>query len=210
MNDNFIFSSHVGFKDISKELDDGFAIFEKGQKLISVFGSARVGNGDPMYHYAESVGAEAAKMGYGVITGGGPGLMEAASRGCFLNNGVTYGINIKLPKEQDMNPYIQKSYLCSRLFTRKILLTYNSCGFIIMPGGFGTLDELFEVVTLVSTSLMKPVPIVLAGSSFWQGLLQWVSHQLVSSGYITSKELGLITVADLPQDIIKHIDTFNF
>ena len=202
----------LSYKDtdnISKELLDGLKVFNSKHKLISVFGSARVKPDTLDYSLACDIGDIAAKNGYGIITGGGPGIMEAAAKGCALAGGVTYGINIRLPYEQFMNPYIKIPFFCKQMFNRKILLTCNSIGFVVMPGGFGTLDELFEIVTLVSTTLSKPVPIVLANSSYWAGLYQWIEEKFIPLVFINKNELKIIKILDRPIDIITYISQFN-
>lgn len=193
---------------IIRELTEGFRIFDRGGRFLSVFGSARIKENEPEYILGCDIGAAAAEAGYSVVTGGGPGIMEAAAKGAFFRGGVTYGINVKLPHEQEMNPYISVPYFCKYLFTRKILLTRNSCGFVVMPGGFGTLDELFEIVTLAATGVAKPVPVVLAGSSYWKGLWSWMSGEMVSREFITERELKIMTVLNDPKEIIKFLSDF--
>lgn len=209
---NYKFSAFIsGFCDkykndeiesITRELVAGLKIFDKHSKFISVFGSARVGENDPDYIQACNIGAAVAEAGFAVVTGGGPGIMEAAAKGAFLRGGDTYGINVSLPHEQGMNPYIKVPYLCEHLFTRKILLIMKSSGFVVLPGGFGTLDELFEIVTLITTGLIKPVPVILAGEVYWKGLWFWMKEEMLSKNFITEKELEMMTILDDPIKII--------
>lgn len=176
---NLIDDSHAieSLETVIKELIKGSKVFDGDGKYITVFGSARTKENDKDYIYTMKIGEAAAKAGYHVVTGGGPGAMEAAAKGAYLAGGTTYGINIELPHEQGTNPYVSRSFLCKYLFTRKILLTHKSNGFIVTPGGFGTLDELFEVLTLITTTLSDFVPVILADSSYWTPLYDWIRQK---------------------------------
>lgn len=143
----------ISYMDIvADELKSGISLFKsKNEKIVAVFGSARTKSNDKEYLIAEETGKKLVENGFSVITGGGPGIMEAALKGALLNHGDTYGVNVVLPHEQESNKYIKNGYVCKHLFTRKVLLTRNVCGYIVLPGGFGTLDELFDVLTLMNT-----------------------------------------------------------
>ncbi len=194
---------------IIKELTKGDKVFDKNSKYITVFGAARSKEGSKDYNYTMKIGETAAKYGYSVITGGGPGAMEAAAKGAYLSGGTTYGINVELPHEQGTNPYITKSYVCKHLFTRKILLTHYSKGFVVVPGGFGTLDELFEVLTLMATTLKNFVPVILADSTYWMPLYHWINTEMVNRGFVSKNEVDFIKIIDEPEEIIKEISNYH-
>ena len=163
---------------------------------VSVFGSARFGEDHPMYAAARSMGKALAEAGFAVITGGGPGLMEAANRGAHEAGGLSIGCNIELPFEQSGNRYTDLSVNFRYFFVRKTMFVKYSNGFVIFPGGFGTLDELFESLTLVQTRKIKRFPIVLFGSSYWKGLLEWIKETLLAEGTISPEDLNLLVVTD--------------
>ncbi len=190
---------------VIKELIQGAKVFDKEKKYITIFGSARIKENTEDYNYIMSIGEEAVKAGFSVVTGGGPGAMEAAAKGAFNAGGTTYGINVALPHEQGTNPYITKAFLCKYLFTRKVLLTHKSSGFVVVPGGFGTLDELFEVLTLMATTLSDFLPVILAGSSFWTPMYDWLKNQMLNKGFISQNELDFIKILDDPAEIIEVI-----
>lgn len=181
---------------IAKELIRGFTFFRGRKNLVTVFGSARLPETDPYYQKARQLGGMLAKAGIGVITGGGPGIMEAASRGAFENNGLSVGVNIRLEMEQHANPYLSDCILMEHFFARKLLLLKYSHAIVIFPGGFGTIDELFEALTLVQTRKLQQFPIVMIGSDYWGGLMAWVRNQLVSRGTIKASDVALITETD--------------
>jgi uncharacterized protein (TIGR00730 family) len=163
---------------------------------VSVFGSARFGAGHPMYEPARRLGGLLAKAGFAVITGGGPGLMEAANRGAFEAGGLSIGCNIELPFEQSGNPYTNLSVNFRYFFVRKTMFVKYSNGFVIFPGGFGTLDELFESLTLVQTRKVNRFPIILYNRAYWQGLLDWVAHTQLAEGAISADDLNLLVMTD--------------
>jgi uncharacterized protein (TIGR00730 family) len=163
---------------------------------VSLFGSARFGSDHPMYQQARAMGAALAEAGFAVITGGGPGLMEAANRGAFEAGGLSIGCNIELPFEQNSNPYTNLSINFRYFFVRKTMFVKYSNGFVIFPGGFGTLDELFEALTLVQTHKINRFPIVLYGSSYWKGLLDWVENTQLTERTISPEDLNLLVVTD--------------
>ncbi len=145
------------------------------------------------------------KIGYGVITGGGPGLMEAANKGAQQAGGPSVGLHIHLPLEQDANNYLDIRSDFNYFFIRKLMFVKYAMAYVVMPGGAGTLDELFEAFVLVQTSRIKPFPIILYGSAFWGGLLDWMRDQMVSGGYMNEDELELVTVCDTPEEVVQHI-----
>src|SRR5690606_9091477 len=159
---------------------------------------------------AVKISKSIAEAGYGIITGGGPGVMEAGNRGAHLAGGTSVGLNIDLPFEQHDNPYIDadKSLDFDYFFVRKVMFVKYSQGFVVMPGGFGTLDELFEAITLIQTNKIEKFPIVLVGSEFWKGLLEWIKQTMLSVGNISPHDLDLITLADTEEEVVEIIDAF--
>jgi len=192
---------------IMAEFVDGFdAMSSINVPAVTVYGSARTGVDDKYYILAEQIGAELAKNGYGVITGGGPGIMEAANKGAAEAGGVSVGLNIDLPHEQSPNPYANFELDFKYFFVRKVMFMKYSMGFICMPGGFGSLDELFEALTLIQTQRIKPFPIVLVGSEFWAGLVDWLQDKLLGNGNISSEDMFLFKVMDDVDEIIKYFN----
>jgi hypothetical protein len=190
---------------IQAEFVEGFGLLAELGPAVSVFGSARTRPGSPEYEQAERIGAGLAEAGYAVITGGGPGVMEAANKGAAGANGVSVGLGIELPVEQGLNDYIEVGLEFRYFFVRKTMFVKYSQAFVVLPGGFGTLDELFEALTLVQTGKITQFPIVLVGSGYWSGLLSWFENTLLTSGKIAHGDPGLIRVADDPQDVVKII-----
>ncbi|HAP69653.1 MAG TPA: TIGR00730 family Rossman fold protein [Flavobacteriales bacterium] len=201
--------SWVIFKVMS-EMVEGFEKLAKIGPCVSIFGSARTQPDNGYYKMAEEIAAKLVRHGYGVITGGGPGIMEAGNKGAQSENGKSVGLNIELPHEQGNNPYIDPDKLISfdYFFVRKVMFVKYSQGFIVMPGGFGTLDELFEAITLIQTNKIGRFPIVLVGTEFWGGLLDWVKSTMLSFGNISPKDLDLINLVDSPTEAVKVIDEF--
>ena len=190
---------------IQAEFVEGFGLLAELGPAVSVFGSARTQPGSPEYEQAERIGAGLAEAGYAVITGGGPGIMEAANKGATGANGVSVGLGIELPVEQGMNEHVEIGLEFRYFFVRKTMFVKYSQAFVVLPGGFGTLDELFEALTLVQTGKITQFPIVLVGSDHWSGLLSWFENTLLTSGKIAHADPGLIRVADDPQDVVKII-----
>jgi len=190
---------------IQAEFVEGFGLLAELGPAVSVFGSARTRPGSPEYEQAERIGAGLAGAGYAVITGGGPGIMEAANKGAAGANGVSVGLGIELPVEQGLNDYVEIGLEFRYFFVRKTMFVKYSQAFVVLPGGFGTLDELFEALTLVQTGKITQFPIVLVGSDYWSGLLSWFENTLLTSGKIAHADPGLIRVADDPQDVVKII-----
>src|SRR5215472_2940010 len=186
---------------IHKEFIKGFRELYHLGPAVTVFGSARFKEQHPYYLLAREVGKELAKAGFVTLTGGGPGIMEAANRGAFEAGGTSYGLNITLPHEQHPNPYVQKSIDFRYFFVRKVMLVKYSCAFIIMPGGLGTLDEMFEAATLIQCSKIGPFPVVLMGRRFWQGLQDW-GREMLKEGVFEKRELGFGRVTDSPEEAV--------
>ena len=172
---------------------------------ISIFGSARTHVDDPDYAAAQETAALLARAGFAVITGGGPGIMEAANRGAFEAGGLSIGCNIELPFEQNSNPYLTRSLKFKYFFVRKMMFVKYSLGFIIFPGGFGTLDELFEALTLIQTQKIRNFPVVLFGSKYWEGLLNWVRDFGLKEGKLTELDLKRLHLTDSPAEVVKII-----
>ncbi len=181
---------------------DSMATITKG---VSVFGSARTRETDEFYKAAVETGRLLAEAGFEVITGGGPGIMEAANRGAFEAGKVSVGCNIELPFEQSANPYLTKSLTFKYFFVRKTVFIKYSNAYIIFPGGFGTMDELFEALTLIQTRKIRNFPVVLFGSQYWQGLLAWISTTMLDERNINAEDLGLIYLTDSPKDAVDFI-----
>lgn len=201
--------SWVIFK-VMAEMVEGFEKLAKIGPCVSIFGSARTKDDNEYYTMAEEIAAKLVRHGYGVVTGGGPGIMEAGNKGAQSEKGKSVGLNIELPHEQGNNIYIDPDKLISfdYFFVRKVMFVKYSQGFIVMPGGFGTLDELFEAITLIQTNKIGRFPIVLVGTEFWGGLLDWVKGTMLSFGNISPKDLDLINLVDTPTEAVKVIDEF--
>ena len=189
---------------ITEEFIRGFrGLFHVGP-AVTVFGSARFKERHPYYQLARATGAELARAGFATLTGGGPGIMEAANRGAHEAGGPSYGLNIILPHEQQENPYVDRSIEFKYFFTRKVCLVKYSCAFIAMPGGLGTLDELFEAATLIQCRKIGPFPLILMGSKFWQGMREWGQH-MMEEGVFSRDEIGFGYVTDSPQEAVELI-----
>jgi uncharacterized protein (TIGR00730 family) len=189
---------------IQNEFVQGFrGLYDLGP-AVTVFGSARFKENHPYYKLARAVGQELARAGFATITGGGPGIMEAANRGAHEAGGISCGLNIVLPHEQSANPYLHKNIDFHYFFTRKVMLVKYSCAFIVMPGGLGTLDEMFEAATLVQCKKIGPFPLILMGRSFWKGLQTWGKH-LMKHGVFQKEELGFGRITDSPREAVELI-----
>lgn len=211
--DDVIYKTPEGFDlisymdNIADELKRGLSLFKSSEKKVVVFGSAREKENDKYYKMSVELGKKLVSKGYAVVTGGGPGIMEAALKGAYENHGETYGINIILPHEQHNNKYIKNSYLCDHLFTRKVLLIRDMKAYIVMPGGFGTMDELFEVLTLIATNIQHHVPVILVGKDFWSGLLIWIKEQLLHNhSFINQNEFDMLKLADTVEEAVSFLD----
>jgi hypothetical protein len=190
---------------IQAEFVEGFGLLAELGQAVSVFGSARTAANSAEYECAEQIGAGLAKAGYAVITGGGPGIMEAANKGAAGAGGVSVGLGIELPMEQGLNDYVEIGLEFRYFFVRKTVFVKYSQAFVVLPGGFGTLDELFEAVTLVQTGKITRFPIVLVGSEYWKGLSSWIHETMLPAGKISAADPELITVADDPADVVRII-----
>ncbi|MEU6780670.1 TIGR00730 family Rossman fold protein [Nonomuraea angiospora] len=191
---------------IQAEFVEGFGQLAELPPAVTVFGSARTGDGTPDYRQGRALGQALAEAGYAVITGGGPGVMEAANRGASeVDGAMSVGLGIELPFEQSMNDYVDLGIEFRYFFVRKTMFVKYSCGFIALPGGFGTLDELFEALTLVQTHKVTSFPVVLMGSEFWGGLLDWVKGTLLGTGKIAAQDLDLITLTDDVDEAVRII-----
>jgi len=185
---------------IQGEFVEGFDTLAELGPAVSIFGSARTREGDPMYAAAVETARMLAEAGLVIITGGGPGIMEAGNRGAKLGNGVSVGLNIELPFEQGSNPYVEIGIDFHYFFVRKTMFVKYSQGFVIFPGGFGTLDELFEALTLIQTGKIQNFPLILFGREYWAGLLAWLKESMIAGGKIAEADLNLITLTDSPQE----------
>ncbi len=192
---------------IQSEFVEGFGALAELGPAVSVFGSARTRPGSPSYELGVRVGAALARAGYAVITGGGPGAMESANRGCSEAGGVSVGLGIELPFEQGLNAYVDLGVNFRYFFARKTMFVKYAEGFIVLPGGFGTFDELFEALTLVQTQKVTMFPIVLMGTQYWQGLLDWLRSAALAQGTINERDLALIHLTDDVDEAVSRIVT---
>jgi hypothetical protein len=190
---------------IMAEFVEAFEVMAPVGPAVSVFGSARTRPDDPMYKAAEETSCLLAKEGLAVITGGGPGIMEAGNKGAFEAGGMSIGLNITLPQEQEGNRYQNISLDFHYFYARKVMFVKYASAFICFPGGFGTLDEFFEVLTLVQTLKVEPYPIVLYGSSYWSGLIDWLREQLLGGKYVDPEDVDIFRVVDTPKDAVKAV-----
>jgi len=196
---------------IMSEFVNGYEKMSRIGPCVSIFGSARTKNDNQYYKLAEEIAFKISKAGYGVISGGGPGIMEAANKGAHLGGGASVGLNIDLPFEQHFNPYIDhdKNVQFDYFFVRKVMFVKYSQGFVVMPGGFGTLDELFEAITLIQTKKIGKFPIILVGSEFWSGLIDWVKTVMLEKYFNASPEdMNLIKIVDTSDEVVTIIDNF--
>ncbi len=190
---------------IQGEIVEGFEALARLGPAISIFGSARLTEESPYYKATVQISRELAKAGFAIITGGGPGLMAAGNQGASEAGGVSVGLNIDIASEPDPNPYQNISLRFRYFFVRKLMFVKYAVGFVIMPGGFGTLDELFEAVTLVQTKKIEHFPIVLYGSEYWGGLLEWLRSAVVREGCVSDDEMDLLLLADTPEEVVRLI-----
>ncbi|MEJ2059833.1 MAG: TIGR00730 family Rossman fold protein [Gammaproteobacteria bacterium] len=190
---------------IMGEFVDGFERLARIKPSVSIFGSARIGPDQPMYQLAEEISRELSDSGFAVVSGGGPGIMEAANKGAFAGKSPSIGLNIQLPHEQEANDFQDMSLGFRHFFSRKVMFVKYASAYVVLPGGFGTLDELAEILTLVQTRKTRRIPIILVHSPFWQGLLEWFRKDLVDWGTISESDLDLITLADDCQTVVDAI-----
>ena len=188
---------------MAAELTMGFRELEGLHRAVSVFGSARTGPGTPEYAIARELGRRLGEAGFAVITGGGPGAMEAANCGARDAGAMSIGLNIDLPFEQSMNRYVELGLTFHYFFTRKVMFVRYASGFVVFPGGFGTLDELFESLTLIQTDKVLDFPVVLVGSGYWSGLLDWMRERMLGEGKVSPGDLDLLSVTDEPDEVLR-------
>lgn len=196
---------------IMSEFVNGFETMGRIGPCVTIFGSARLKQDNPICILAEEIAFKISKAGYGIITGGGPGIMEAGNKGAHLAGGTSVGLNIELPFEQHYNPYIDrdKNLNFDYFFVRKVMFVKYSQGFVVMPGGFGTLDELFEAITLIQTKKVAKFPIILVGTAFWSGLLDWIKNVLVEQHLcVNPEDMNLIKIVDSTDEVVNILDQF--
>jgi uncharacterized protein (TIGR00730 family) len=190
---------------IMGEFVEGFDDLATITRGVSIFGSARTRPDDPQYKAAQETAALLARAGYAVITGGGPGIMQAANQGAFEAGGLSIGCNIELPFEQKPNPYLTRSLTFKYFFVRKTMFVKYSLAFIIFPGGFGTLDELFESLTLIQTRKIKNFPVILFGSAYWKGMVEWIRDLMLTEGKVTEADLRMLNLTDSPAEVVEIV-----
>ncbi len=193
---------------IVDEFEMGFKKLGRFRNAVSIFGSSRLEPGDEYYKLAQDTAYRLVKAGYQVITGGGPGLMEAANKGAHRGGGISIGLNIYIPTEQKANEFVTDLLEFHYFFVRKVMFVRYARAFVIFPGGYGTLDELFESINLIQTNRIPRFPVVLVGSRYWQGLLHWVMATVLRRGCIGEGDLSLFSLVDRPEDVVKVIDRF--
>jgi len=195
---------------IMAEFVEGFERLGKIGPCVTIFGSARAKSDQAYYKLAENIAYKLTTHGYGIVTGGGPGIMEAGNKGANRGKGVSVGLNIELPFEQHDNPYIDadKSLNFDYFFVRKVMFVKYSQGFVVMPGGFGTMDELFEAITLIQTKKIGKFPIILVGRKYWSGLMEWIKNTLIDEGAVSLDDLNLISIVDTDDEVLEVINTF--
>jgi uncharacterized protein (TIGR00730 family) len=193
---------------IMAEFVEGFEAMAKVPPAVSFFGSARIGPQHHIYRRTRDIAGRLSREGFTIMTGGGPGVMEAANRGAFDAGGVSVGVNIELPMEQQPNRYANVKLTCRYFFVRKVIFVKYAIAFIIMPGGFGTLDEFFEAVTLIQTQKIKPFPVILVGSAYWKGMIDWIRDILLKEHRISPEDLDIFKVMDDPAEIVSGIKEF--
>ena len=200
-----------GIFKIMSEFVNGYETMARIGPCVSIFGSARTKPDNKYYLLAEKIAYKISKAGYGVITGGGPGIMEAGNKGAHNGEGTSVGLNIELPFEQHYNPYVDKDKNLNfdYFFVRKVMFVKYSQGFVVMPGGFGTLDELFEAITLIQTKKIGKFPIILVGTDFWSGLIDWINTVLIEKEKtIRSEDMSLIKIVDTEDEVLEALDNF--
>lgn len=193
---------------IMAEFVEGFDLLSDVGSAVTIFGSARAKEGDPLYTRTYELAKVLARNKFNIITGGGPGVMEAANKGAQEVGVKSIGINIQLPLEQKPNPYINVQLSCKYFFIRKVMFIKYAIAYIVMPGGFGTLDEFFEAVTLIQTKKIKPFPVILVDSAFWQPVVRYMEKTMVATGMINKEEMDIFKVMDDPQEVAEYIKKF--
>jgi uncharacterized protein (TIGR00730 family) len=193
---------------ILSEFVEGFDALAEVGPAVSVFGSARMRTDSRYYKQARALGRQLAEAGYAVITGGGPGIMAAANRGCQDGGGLSIGCNIELPKEQGLNPYVDLGVEFRYFFARKVMFVKYADAFVIFPGGYGTLDELFEALTLIQTHKVQDFPVILMGTDYWTGMLDWIRGSLLAEAAINPEDVDLLRLTDDPVEAVSIIETY--
>jgi uncharacterized protein (TIGR00730 family) len=191
------------------ELVEGFDTLTGIEPAVTVYGSARLLPGDPLYAKTEEIAFRLGNIGFSVFTGGGPGVMEAANKGALRSDSMSVGLNIELPHEQMLNQYTNLSIMFHHFFVRKVMLVKYASAFICMPGGLGTMDELTEILTLIQTLKMKPFPVILVDSDYWEGLLGWLRTTMLNRGYISPGDLNLLRVCDEIDEVIEVVQNWH-
>jgi uncharacterized protein (TIGR00730 family) len=190
---------------IMAEFVEGFEVLSRVRPAVSIFGSARTSPEETIYQQTVALAKGLAEAGYGIISGGGPGIMEAANKGAVEGGGDSIGMNIQLPFEQEPNPYANIRLDFRYFFVRKVMFVKYAMAYVILPGGFGTLDEFFEAVTLIQTKRLRPFPVILMGSDYWEGLLNWIKEQLLAKSRISEADMHIFRVIDDPDEVIRVI-----
>ena len=190
------------------ELVEGFDTLSGIEPAVTIYGSARLKEDDPLWKQTEDIAYRLGKKGFSIITGGGPGVMAAANSGALKAGVPSIGLNIELPEEQAVNPYTTKSITFHHFFVRKVMLAKYATAFIIMPGGLGTLDELSEILTLIQTRKIRPFPVIMFGSRYWQGFLDWLQNSVLASGNVSPEDLSLLRVIDSPDEVIETVEAW--
>jgi len=190
------------------ELVEGFDTLTGIEPAVTIYGSARLKEGDKLYAQTEEIGYRLGQLGFSMITGGGPGAMEAANKGAFRAGVESVGLNIDLPQEQAVNAYTTKSIVFHHFFARKVMLVKYATAFVIIPGGLGTLDELTEVLTLIQTLKIKPFPVILFNSHYWKGFLDWLESTVLGKGCVSAEDLDLLIVCDQPEEVAEAVQTW--
>jgi len=193
---------------IMAEFVESIEVLSNVQNAVTIFGSARLKPEDKYYQMAEKLGQLLVQNGFSVITGGGPGIMEAANKGAAEAGGQSVGMNIKLPFEQKPNPYANLQLDYKYFFIRKVMFVKYAVAYVIMPGGYGTMDELFEALTLIQTKRVRSFPLILMGREYWQGLLDWLKNSMQQKGMILPCDIEMIQIIDEPEEVVKHIKKY--
>jgi uncharacterized protein (TIGR00730 family) len=190
---------------VMDEIVAGFQALQGLPPAVAFFGSARATPADPAYALAEKTARLLAAEGFAILTGGGPGIMEAANKGALDGGGLSIGLNIDLPREQQPNAYLSRLINFRYFFVRKVMFVKYSVGFVIAPGGYGTLDELFEATTLVQTGRIRPFPVILFGAAYWHGLVDWLRDVVAAQGRVSPADLDILRLADSPEEVLEHL-----
>ena len=193
---------------IMAEFIEGFEILSRVGKAVSIFGSSRVKPDDRYYKMAEELAEILVKEGYAIISGGGPGIMEAANKGAFKAGGESIGLNIEIPREQKPNKFVKTLLNFRYFFCRKVMFVKYASAYVVFPGGYGTMDEFFEALTLIQTKRIKSFPVILVGGEYWRELVEWINGDLVKRRYISQKDTNIFHVADTSQEVVRVIKNF--